>query len=147
MDLKFIRQMLAWLTHAAGAALTVCCILVPLTLFLKHFSTGSCTLSATSSLSGCKVYTSSRRAGAISSLTTSGMVKVPFWPVRRNKGTNKEGISKIYCSSSQTQQVCNCTSQWSDLDLDGKLNNFLGGDGPGFNPGGLRFIVDLNMWP
>lgn len=121
-------------------------ILVPLTLFLKHFSTGNWTLSATSSLSGCKVYTSSRRAGAIFSLTTSGMVKVPFWPVRTNRGTNKEGISKNYCSSSQTQQVRNCTSQWSDQDLADKLNNFPGVVGPGFNTGGLRFIVDLNIF-
>lgn len=55
-----------------------CCILVSLTLFLKHLSTGNRTLSATSSLSGCNMYTSNRMAGAIFSLTTSGMVKVPF---------------------------------------------------------------------
>lgn len=75
------------------------------------------------------------------------MVKVPFWPVRRNKGTNKEGVSKIYCSSSQTQQACNCTSQQSNLDLDDKLKHFPGGDVPRFNPGGLRFNVDLSTWP
>lgn len=62
------------------------CSLVPLTWFLKHFSTGNRTLSATSSLAGCKVYTSSRRAGGIFSLTTSGMVKVPFGAVRRENG-------------------------------------------------------------
>lgn len=104
----------------------ICCILVPLTLFLKHFSTGKRTLSATSSLAGCKVYTSNRRAGAIFSLTTSGMVKVPFWSVRREKGTNKERSTKICCSSNHPQLAYICTSQGSNLYLGNKLKN------PGF---------------
>lgn len=100
---------------------------VPLTLFLKHFSTGNRTLSATSSLSGCKVYTSSQRAGAIFSLTTSGMVKVPFWSVIREEETPKDGCTTAvvaiidrHASGPVSGAICSQTEKsWSDREWPG----------------------------